>query len=340
VSSAGVRLVPTPLDAVPWDDLDSRTGRSVFRTRPWLEFLRRTQGAQPVVAQVLVDDDPSGWFTAAVVRRAGLRILGSPLRGWTTSSMGFDLDRPIPSGALLAAVRRHAFSDLRCVHLELMDRAIGADVAVPRDFRSDAFRGWELRIDRDDDELLAAMRPNGRRDVRRALRNGVTVEEVDPRVDPAFAAEYFGQVRTAFAKRGLAPTYPLERVTAMIEELHPAGLVVLLRARDGEGRSAATGLFPGVPGSAAVFWMGASPPEQQSLLPNEALMWHALRTWRERGAVSFDFGGGGEYKRKYGGDEIEVPWFRSSRVAALEQVRIMVKRRARTAQRRATPSEN
>ena len=334
-----VRLVRAPLDAMPWDELDARPGRSVFRTRPWLEFLRTTQGAQPVVARVLVDGEPSGWFTGAVVRRFGFRILGSPLRGWTTSSMGFDLDRPVPAGDLLAAVRRHAFSDLGCVHLELMDRAIGGDVVVPHQFRSDPFRGWELRIDRDDDELLAAMRPNGRRDVRRALRNGVVVGEVDPRRDPGFAAEYYDQVRSAFAKRGLSPTYPVERVTAMIEALHPAGLVVLLRARDPQGRSAATGLFPGLAGSTAVFWMGASPPDQQSLLPNEALMWHALRTWRDRGAVRFDFGGGGGYKRKYGGDEVEVPWFRSSRVAALEQVRDVVKRRARAAQRRARPSD-
>jgi hypothetical protein len=334
VATERVRLVAQPLAEVAWEELDARPGRSIFASRAWLEFLAASQGARPVVARVLVDDEPGGWFTGAVVRRLGLSVLGSPLRGWTTSWMGFDLDREVPGVALLDAARRLAFSELGCVHLELMDRALAAPEPLPRGFRVDRLPGWELRLDRDDDGLLEAMRPHGRRDVRRALRNGIVVEEVDPVAEPGFAAEYYAQVRTAFAKRGVAPTYPQRRVEQLIEHLHPSGRLVLLRARTADGRPAATGLFPGSPGGAAVFWMGASDPELQSSLPNEALMWTALRTWRDRGAVRFDFGGGGAYKRKYGGTPTEVPWFRVSRLAALEHGREALRRAARVAQRR------
>lgn len=329
-----VRLLEVPLAGVPWEQLDRRPGRSVFRTRAWLDFLETSQGARTVVARLMVDDEPCGWFTGAVVRRVGLKVLGSPLRGWTTSSMGFDLDREVPARALLLAVRELAFSELGCIHLELMDRALPEPDPLPHGFRRDVLPGWELRLDRDDDELLAGMRPNGRRDVRRAVRNGIVVEEVEPATDPAFAAEYYAQVCTAFAKRGLMPTYPQRRVEQMIEHLHPTGGLVLLRARTADGRPAATGIFPGMPGGTAVFWMGASDPDTQSSLPNEALMWHALRTWRDRGAVRFDFGGGGTYKRKYGGTEIEVPWFRVSRFGALEHARATARRGARAIQRR------
>ncbi|MFN7149502.1 MAG: GNAT family N-acetyltransferase [Microthrixaceae bacterium] len=329
-----VRLVAQPLAEVPWTQLEARPGRSVFASRAWLDFLVASQGARPVVAHLLVDGEACGWFTGAVVRRLGLKVLGSPLRGWTTSWMGFDLDREVPADALLGAARRLAFSELGCVHLELMDRAVVAPDPLPRGFRVDRLPGWELRIDRDDDRLLEAMRPNGRRDVRRALRNGIVVEEVDPAAEPGFAAEYYAQVRTAFAKRGVSPTYPQRRVEQMIEHLQPTGGLVLLRARTEDGRPAATGIFPGTPGGTAVFWMGASDPELQSSLPNEALMWQALRTWRDRGAVRFDFGGGGAYKRKYGGTPVEVPWFRVSRPAALEHGREALRRAARVARRR------
>jgi hypothetical protein len=46
-----------------------------------------------------------------------------------------------------------------------------------------------------------------------------------------------------------------------------------------------------------------------------------MRCRRARGVTRYDMGGGGEYKRKYGGREIAVPWFRGSRYAVLEPLR-------------------
>lgn len=334
--SRGLTVERVPLPEVPWAELDRRPDRTVFQTLPWLDFLAETQGAEPVVAQVRSGGDVVGWFTGAIVRYGGVRFLGSPLKGWTTSYMGFNLDDPSCSAPAMTALRTFAFRDLGCLHLELLDR----HTDVPRDDPPPGYRAWRLsgveaRIDLSDDDLLGRMTKNGRRDVRRALRNGIVVEEVDPIAQPGFASEYYEQVSEAFAKRSLAPTYSVDRVEAMIRHLHPSGNVVLLRARDPDGRPVATGLFPGLAGAAAVFWMGGSRRESQHLLPNEALMWTALRTWRDRGAVTFDFGGGGKYKHKYGGQPAVVPWFRASRWEVLEHARTGVQRMVRLSQRRA-----
>jgi len=319
---------------VPWEALDRRPDRSVFRTRAWLEFLHRTQRAEAVLAQVSEGGRPVGWFTGASVRRGGLRLLGSPLPGWTTSYMGFDLDDPERSPEALDALRRFAFGPLGCVHVEVMDRHLRGD-RLPAGWLAGPLPGFERRLDVDDDELLAGMTAHGRRDVRRALRNGIVVHEVSPEDHDAFAAEYYSQVSEAFAKRGLVPTYPLDRVRAALAASEPERLL-LLRALTPEGEPAATGIFPGVPGATAVFWMGASHRSRQHLLPNEALMWQAMRTWRDRGARRLDFGGGGTYKAKYGGDPIAVPWLRSSRFAALESARDGLRRGVRRWQRRGT----
>lgn len=328
-------LERVPLPEVPWSELDRRSDRTVFQTREWLDFLTESQGAEPVVARVFSGGGHVGWFTGAVVRRGGLKILGSPMRGWTTSYMGFNLDVPPDQTQLLQGLARWAFRSLGCVHLEVMDRTLDSHAAIPGNFHAGRLSGYERRIDVDDDELLAGMTKNGRRDVRRALRNGIEVEEVDPASDSGFGAEYYRQVCESFAKRSLVPTYPLERVEAMIRHLHPTGRLLLLRSRLPDGRPAATGIFPGVPGAGAVFWMGASHREHQALLPNEALMWHALRTWRDRGAVTFDFGGGGQYKAKYGGEPLVVPWLRTSRFPMMEHGRTLAQRVVRRAQVRA-----
>lgn len=316
-----IHLERVAAPAVPWSELDAAPDRTVAQTRAWLDFLVETQDAEPVVARVLDGPDQVGWFTGAVVRRLGLRILGAPLRGWTTAAMGFNLAGEVDRPAAVEALARFAFGPLGCIHLEVADRHLTASDRMPAGFHVGHLPGWELDLDRDDDTLLAAMKPNGRRDVRRALRNGITVEQVDP-VDPGgFVAEYYAQVSTAFAKRGRTPTYPAERVAALLRHLGPTGHLVVLRARTPDGQPAATGIFPGLPGGTAEFWMGASDRTHQHLLPNEALMWTALRTWRDLGARRFNFGGGGTYKAKYGGEPHVLPQLRRSRPAALEHAR-------------------
>jgi hypothetical protein len=316
-----LHLEPVAGPAVPWAELDAAPDRTICQTRAWLDFLVETQAAEPVTARVVDGDRPVGWFTGATVRKGGLRFLGSPLRGWTTAAMGFNLEPGTDRTAALAALPALAFGELGCVHLEFADRALTDDADVPPGFVLAHLAGYELDLaGLDDDALLAGMASGGRRDVRRALRNGIEVEVV-PHTDPDFAATYYEQVSEAFAKRNLVPTYPVERVSALMRHLGPAGHLLLLRARTADGQAAATGIFPGLPGGTAEFWMGASVRALQPQLPNEALMWAALTTWRDRGAVRFNFGGGGSYKAKYGGRPHRMPWVRRSRFAVLEHGR-------------------
>ncbi|WP_426571969.1 GNAT family N-acetyltransferase [Aquihabitans sp. McL0605] len=308
------------LPVVPWADLDQRATRTVFQTRAWLDFLVETQGAEPVAARIVDGTTPVGWFTGATIRRAGLTFLGSPLRGWTTPAMGFDLEPGADPTAVLEGLARFAFRDLRAIHLEVADRELLDEQVVPQGYVIGRLPGYQLDLAPDDD-LLATMKRNGRRDVRRALRNGIVVDPVDPADPGTFAADYYAHVSEAFAKRDLTPTYPQARVEALIRHLGPTGRLLLLEARTADGELAATGIFPGMAGGTAEYWMGGSERRLQHLLPNEALMWSALRTWRDRGAVRFNFGGGGSYKAKYGGEPHVLPWLRRSRFGVLEHAR-------------------
>lgn len=315
-----LHLERTAAPLVPWGELDQYADRTICQTRPWLDFLKETQGAEPVTARVLDGTTTVGWFTGAIARRGGLKFLGSPLRGWTTAAMGFNLEPGVDRSAALAALPSFAFGELGCIHLEYADRVLQDD-QIPAGFHIAHLGGYELALDGDDDALLKGMKSYGRRDVRRSLRNGIEVEVVDPLAPGDFAAQYYEQVSEAFAKRDKRPTYPVERVESLIRHLGRTDHLLLLRSYTPEGEPAATGIFPGLPGSTAEYWMGGSYRRHQAVLPNEALMWTAIRTWRDRGAVRFNFGGGGKYKAKYGGEDHSMPWIRQSRYGFLEHGR-------------------
>jgi predicted N-acyltransferase len=310
-----LHLTKVDFDQAP--ALESFDDRAIHQTREWLQFVSSTQKAEPVIAVVEDGDRVVGRFTGLIVKKAGVRILGSPFQGWTTSYMAFNLEPSVSRLEALEALQRFAFSDLGCVHFELMDRRISLEDAQRAGLLFQVHPGFEIDLSRSEDELFAAMNSACRRCIRKAEKSGVIIEQAH---DAAFADDYYTQLRDVFAKQGLVPTYPKARVSALIEHLLPSGRLLLVRARSADGTCIATGIFPGM-NDTTFFWGGASLRQHQSLRPNEAVQWFAMRYWKERGIRKYDMGGGGEYKRKYGGREIAVPWIRKSRHPVLESLR-------------------
>lgn len=303
------------LDEVDWSVLDALPDRVVFQSRPWLGFLAEAHGLAPVVAELVRDDVVCGWFTGLVGRRAGVRVLGSPMPGWATQYLGFNLLPGTSRPEALAAVPAFAFGSLGCVHVEVCDRWSAAGDA-PGGRTTDVMT-FAVDLRAPEAEMRSRMTAGTRQNLRKGQRLGLRVEEAEPQ---GFAEEYYAQLLEVFAKQRLVPTYTLERVRQLIRHLHPTGDLQLLRVTDSGGLSLATALVVGT-GRSASFWGGASWREHQHLRPNEALLWHAFTSWKARGAVEFDFGGGGEYKRKYGATELVVPHARWSRWAGLETLR-------------------
>ena len=166
-----------------------------------------------MVAQILKDDSTVGWFTGLIVKKFGLRILGSPFPGWTTSYMGFNLTSDFDRGEVLKALIDFAFRDLECVHVELMDRQLDLATVQTLGLKHRVFRGYEIDLTQDEDSLFAAMSPACRRCIRKAEKSGVTVEAGN---DEEFAEEYYEQLKEVFGRQRLTPTYWLERVHALV----------------------------------------------------------------------------------------------------------------------------
>lgn len=306
----GLRLEALDFSAVPWHELDAMPDRTVFQTREWLQFVQETQKATPVVAAVRDGNDTLGYFTGLVVRKFGIKILGSPFPGWTTSYMGFNLKPGVSRRQVLAALPEFAFDHLGCMHLEIMDRHCTVEdyQALGWDYR--ATGTFEVDLTADEETIFRRMKKDScRRSIQKAAKCGVVITEA---TDDAFAEEYYAMLQDVFAKQGLVPTYKLDRVVSLIKFLRPTGRLLLLRARSADGAAIAAYLFPGFK-TTMMGWGGASWRQYQKFQPNEAMFWYAMRYWKERGMQTFDMCGGGEYKRKYGGRRIVVPWARLSR---------------------------
>jgi hypothetical protein len=201
--------------------------------------------------------------------------------------------------------------------MEVSDPNFSVDDGKASGFDCEFYDSYRTDLTRPEDELFQAMDSACRRCVRKAEKSGVTIEQAH---DSAFADEYFEQLKDVFAKQGLVPTYDVNRVRTLIKHVEPSGNVLLVRARDADGKCIASGIFPGF-NKIAEFWGNASFRSSQILRPNEAIQWYVMRYWKQRGAEVYDWGGGGTYKEKYGCVPHKVPWFTKSRYKVVSKLR-------------------
>lgn len=310
------------LEEVDFDLLDGFEDRLFSQRESWLNFLGSFVAGEPIVAALLQGQETVGYFTGVRFRRAGIPILASPFRGWTTPYMGFNLRPGFPREAALFALERFAFGPLGCLHLEVADRYLPLDAGAERGFSRRIQSGYLSDLAKSDDELLAGMTGACRRAIRKSEKEGIAIEAGRPE---GFAKEYHDHLCHVFAKQNLKPSYGPDRVQKLIDALYPTGTLLLLRARDPDGRCIATGLYPSFNGY-SFFWGNGSHPDYLGLRPNEALHWHAMRYWRDRGSLRHDWGGAGAYKAKYGGEPFASPALWKSRYKTVGLARDMVER--------------
>jgi hypothetical protein len=304
-------------ESANWKLLDAFRDRTVFQTSEWVRFVGETQSGTPVLMELREGRELAGFFTGVSFSRFGVKVLGSSFPGWTTPYMGFNLLPGASRSAALAAVEDLAWGALKCLHLEVSDPHFTVEDGQSLGFHCDFYSSYRTDLTKSEEELFSTMDSACRRCVRKAEKMGVTVASAQ---DTAFADDYYEQLKDVFAKQGLVPTYSVDRVRSLIRHMLPTGKVLLLRARDPDGRCIATGIFPGF-NKIAEFWGNASFRSSQALRPNEAIHWYAMRYWKKRGIEVYDWGGEGEYKEKYGCTPHRVPWFTKSRYQVVSRLR-------------------
>lgn len=307
--------------------LDAFPDKTVFQTPAWLSFIAESQRAKPIIAALKRDNEILGYFNGFVVQKFGLRILCSPLRGWSTPYLGFNLLPGVPRRRAVEALSDFAFKTLGCIHFELVDSRLTLDDIAGLDLTHEMHPTLEIDLTQSEEVLFNNMSSACRRNIRKAEKSGVVIEEAQ---DAEFADEYSAQFEDVFGKQGMVPHFGADRVRTLIKHLHSTGMLLLLRARNPEGRCIATGVFPAMDRT-MFLWGNASWRESQILRPNEMLYWYAMRYWKQRGIRIYNMVGTKDFKQKFGGYQTAVPMIRKSRYRVISHLRASAPQAAKAA---------
>ena len=285
-----------------WDqEISQYDTKYLFHHTRWLKFLTASQGGEIIRMQIKEKNITKGFFVGILLKKGPIKILGSPLTGWTTEYMGPIADKTLDWEQFLV-VLDHFCQKLKIQHIEICNPILEPDLMTRMGYKITEKVTYIVPLSVNEETMWQSLKSNCRNRIRKGKKNGLIVENT---ADPEFARRYYQQLVEVFVKQNLIPTYTIERVKDLYKNLKPDLLLTLDVKYN--GHSVATGLFPH-DDRCIYFFGGASHPESLKLYPNELLHWTAMSLAARIGIRQYDMcgGGSGHFKSKFGGKQIPV----------------------------------
>jgi len=290
----------TDMGPEAWDEaIKAFDSKCLFHQSVWLRFLEETQGAKTLRFKITDKGKTDGYFVGLVVRKGPLKILGSPLPGWTTDYMGPVVDKGFDSEMFLDTLDEKC-RNLGIHHIEMCNTVLPPDLMLAKGYVVEDYCTFTAPLFEDEKLMWDNLHSKCRYNIRKAYSNGLRVEACDA---PAIVDEYYSELVDVFARQRLVPSYPVERVRSLFELLSP-GSITALCVKHGD-KVIASGLFPYDDRSVYLFG-AASWKKYQGLFPNELLYWTAMTISAKKGILQFDMCGDGSFKHKFGAKMIPV----------------------------------
>ena len=140
--------------------------KCMFATLPWLNFLAEDNNAEPVIVRITKDSALIGYFTGLTFKKFGIKLFGSPFKGWATGYMGFDLhDRSLIKD-LLEPTIKFIFKTTGCWYIEIAERYLGRQDQSEIKYKTEIVATLEADINKTDEEFLRSVKKDCRKYIR------------------------------------------------------------------------------------------------------------------------------------------------------------------------------
>lgn len=271
---------------------------NIFHTPEMSRVFERAAGYQP---QLWAAVDAEG-RPLALLAPAEIAVLGGPLRRLTTRAVAYGSVLVAPGAAgrealtpLLAAYRRAAgrralFTELR----NLSDMTEWRPALEAGGFIYEGHLNFLIDLARPAGVVWQGIRDNARRNIKKAQREGVTVEEV---TEPAQVPVAYEILQNVY-RRLQVPLADRSLFEAAFEILQPRGMFKIMLAQvAGQPAGVMTLLLHQ---GTIIYWYTGVDKAFSAHRANDLLVWWALEWGSRNGYRTFDFGGGGKPDEEYG----------------------------------------
>ncbi len=290
----------TPDEVREWDLLVARfPNHRLFHKTSWLRYIQTVTGSRPVHLVFEREGEIVGCFPGFLIKMSFLRVFGSPMVGWQTQSMGpaFYVDR-ISTREMFATLVPFLQARYQIHHIELANAHLDHEVMDSFGFRGKPVFTYRVALSPgNEQQTMKNMQPNTRNQLRKAMKLGL-VAHIER--DESFVNEYYDQMVEVFTRKGYAVPFSRNRVLQFFRHMKESNnlLAISIRKPD-DGVCIASGMFM-IEGKELHLWGWTHRARYRWHCPTELLTWTAMQKGMEVGCSTFDMGGGGEAKVKFG----------------------------------------
>lgn len=299
-----ISLIPfSNISDEEWDNLIiAYESKTLFHHSAWLRFIGQTQNAEVARFKIVDGDNLVGYFAALIEKKGPFKVFSSPRQGYNTPYMGPIVNSNYDQAGFINALEEYCKTN--CID-QLEISSIYLDpLSMRRNGYSCSKKGVTCIVGLSEDESLMwgrLDRKSCRSAIHQAEHYNLAAEEAD---DAEVITEYYQQLKEVFARQHLALPYRIDRVKTLFDCLRREDKIFAMRVKY-NNQTIATGLFPH-DDKMVYFFGGASWRKYQYLRPNDLLHWAMMKTAGRGGILKYDMGGGGNFKAKFGGKEIEL----------------------------------
>lgn len=276
----------------------------IYQTLPWINFLIETQRVEAIIVRILLNGSYIGYYTGFLFSKFGIKIIGSPFRGWTTLYMGFNLLNGVERGAIIEPLWKFLSKKYHCLYMEIIDRYITNEDVVKHCLIADVQETYIKDISSDLDTIYKSFSSTCKNQIRRYEKNDAKLKVCEPSDD--FANIYHKQLVAVFGYQDLSPTYDVNRVKVLLRELSKLdGALYCTEMLNPDGKSIGTLL--GFAYNKTCYLFGLASYREEKYYQADYLIWDSFIHWKKMGCESYDLVGVREYKLKFHPELVAVP---------------------------------
>jgi lipid II:glycine glycyltransferase (peptidoglycan interpeptide bridge formation enzyme) len=289
--------------------VDEHPQGNIFHTPEMFQVFARTQGYRTTL-WAAVD---SGGRLMALLLPVEITLMGGPLRWLTTRAVAYgsvlcapDLESKEALRVLLRAYKREVNG--RLLFTELRNLSDSGDLQSALNecgFVYEEHLNFLVDLARPQEEIWQSIRPNARRNIKKAWKSQVVIREVnDPNQVPAAHA----LLKNTY-ERLQVPLADTSLFRSTFEILYPRGMFKIFMAQVGDVDVGVMTLL--LYKDIVYYWYAGMVREYASYRAGDLLVWHALEWGSQNGFRILDLGGAGkpdeeygvrDFKAKYGGE--------------------------------------
>jgi len=237
------------------------------------------------------------------------KVWGSPIRGTMTGPMGLVLIEQFEQQRNNIYQQFFLFVKSkfpRTILVELLDQNLNPNEFINKNTICEPYTGYKIDLSLDLDEIYSKFDRNVKRKIKKAELNNLVVKKEE--ISESLINDYYSMTEDVFLRKNkkVPKNYSLIKKILKAKDTISSKLICL-SVYNSQGERIAIGIFTFNEFS-SYFWATGSYTRSLELCPNEVIHKEGIRLIKELGVKYYEFGGGMDYKKRYGPDEKIGSW--------------------------------